>query len=70
MNYEINIYFSGFNYENDNEFRLQEAIFTLADIMNRLNLNRNRTKKIIFEMILPKYRISEEKIKEIEMKLS
>ena len=68
--YEINIYFSGFNYENDNEFRLQEAIFTLADIMNRLNLNRNRTKKIIFEMILPKYRISEEKIKEIEMKLS
>jgi hypothetical protein len=36
--YEINIYFSGFNYENDNEFRLQEAIFTLADIMNK-NLN-------------------------------
>ena len=57
------------NFEENNEIRLEDAIFTLADIMLRLNLNRNSTKKIILELIIPKYQIKDEKVKEIKMKL-
>ena len=67
---EFNLNYSGdINIDDNNEIRLEDAIFTLADIMLRLNLNRNYTKKIILELIVPKYQIKDEKVKEIEMKL-
>ena len=64
MNYSGDI-----NIDENNEIRLEDAIFTLADIMLRLNLNRNYTKKIILELIVPKYQIKDEKVKDIKMKL-
>ena len=67
---EFNLNYSGdFNYNENNDIRLEDAVFTLADVMLRLNLNRNNMKKIIFELILPKYQIKEDKVKEIKMKL-
>ena len=44
---------------------IDEAIFTTADIMIRLNLNKNFVKKIICNSIASKHGIKEEKINEI-----
>lgn len=45
---------------------IEEAIFTTADIMIRLNLNKNFVKKIICNTIASNYGIKEEKINEIK----